>query len=64
MVDGTGEFAAPCLKGLEYRIWARAFLDDDPHHRNRPIVDGEVHLNAGDRPARLTIVLDKPGVLP
>lgn len=62
--DHAGMVAAPCLKGFEYRMWARAFVDDDPKQRNRRITDGEVHLEAGDRPARLTIVLDKPGVLP
>jgi hypothetical protein len=57
-------FAVPCLKGLAYRIWARAFIDDDPKQRNRRITDGEMRLEAGDQPAMLTIVLDKPGVLP
>jgi hypothetical protein len=62
--DHPAGFAVPCLKGLAYRIWARAFIDDNPRQRNRRITDGEVHLEAGDQPAMLTIVLDKPGVLP
>jgi hypothetical protein len=63
-VDRYGTADAPCLKGLDYRIWARAFIDDDPKQRKRRIVDGEVHLEAGDRPVQLTIILNRPGVLP
>ncbi|HTR37469.1 MAG TPA: carboxypeptidase-like regulatory domain-containing protein [Bryobacteraceae bacterium] len=63
-VGQTATVALPCLKGLKYRIWARAFIDDDPRHRNRRIADGEVELEAGEAPAKLAIVLDKPDVLP
>jgi hypothetical protein len=63
-LDRTAAVAVPCLKELKYRIWARAFIDDDPKHRNRRIIDGEVQLEAGEPPAKLNIVLDKPSVLP